>query len=182
MVETFRKVHLITPKQVGTACCAVRFHGKADMRRARRSRPAIYELGSNLVRLSRIVCLVGSLALIASLATSCATKQPTAETQDVLLGSGFKLVKPATPDQQALLKKLRPDRFTVVNRKGKTWYVFPDLAHNQAYVGTADQYQSFKLSYSDEQLSNGEVGQADLAEDSAEFAAWDALGVWGGPY
>jgi len=135
-----------------------------------------------LARLWRGLCLAISLALAAGLATGCATKQPSAETQDVLLGSGFKLVTPSTPDQQALLKKLPPGKFTVVNRKGKTWYVFPDHPHNQAYVGTPDQYQSFKLSYSDEQLTNGETGQVNLAKDSAEWGAWDALGVWGGPY
>ena len=152
---------------------------KAEQRPATRgSREIVF----SPLRLWRIVCLVGSLALVASLATGCATRQPTQETQDVLLGSGFKLVKPTTPDQQALLKKLPPGKFTVVNRKGKTWYVLPDLPHNQAYVGTPDQYQSFKQSYSDEQLTGSEVGEANLAQDSAEFAAWDALGVWGGPY
>jgi len=134
------------------------------------------------VRLWHVVCLMGSLALVAGLATGCATHQPTQETQDVLLGSGFKMVTPSTPDQQALLKKLPPGKFTVVNRKGKTWYVFPDLAHNQAYVGTPDQYQSFKQSYSDEQLTNSETGDLNMAEDSAEWDAWDALGVFGGPY
>jgi len=133
-------------------------------------------------RLWRYLCLVGSVALVAILATSCKTHQPTQQTQDVLLGSGFKMVTPSTPDQQALLKKLPPGKFTVVNRKGKTWYVFPDLSHNQAYVGTPDQYQSFKLSYQDEQLTGSEMGEANLAQDSAEWGAWDALGVWGGPY
>jgi hypothetical protein len=134
------------------------------------------------VRLWRALFVVGSIVLVASLAAGCATRQPTAETQDVLLGSGFKVITPTTPDQQALLKKLPPGKFSVVHRKGKTWYVFPDLAHNQAYVGNQDQYESFKQSYSDEQLTNAQVGNANLAEDSAEWGAWDALGVWGGPY
>jgi hypothetical protein len=125
---------------------------------------------------------VGCFALLVNLATGCATRQPTAETQDVLLGSGFKVITPKTPDQQALLKKLPRGKFSVVHRNGKTWYVFPDLAHNQAYVGNQDQYESFKQSYSDEQLTNAQVGNANLAQDSAEWGAWDALGVWGGPY
>jgi hypothetical protein len=66
--------------------------------------------------------------------------------------------------------------------RGKTWYVFPDAAHNQIYAGNSNQYQSFRLAYQDEQLTNGETGEANLAEDSAEWDAWDALGVWGGPY
>jgi len=128
----------------------------------------------------RILCLMGSFALAANLAVSCATKQPTAETQDILLASGFKVVTPSTPAQQALLNKLPRGRVTVVNRKGKNWYVFPDAAHNQAYVGNSNQYQSFQLSYQDEQLTNGEIGEANLAKDSAEWDAWNALGVWGG--
>ena len=135
----------------------------------------------HLPRLLRTLCFVASFALVAGLATSCVTRQPTAETKDILLGSGFKLVTPSTPEQQALLKKMRPGKFTVVNRKGKTWYVFPDLTHNQAYVGNADQYQSFQLSYQDEKLTGDETGEANLAKDSAEWDAWNALGVWGGP-
>ncbi|HTQ52545.1 MAG TPA: hypothetical protein VMJ12_17695 [Candidatus Acidoferrales bacterium] len=133
-------------------------------------------------RLWRTLRLAGGFALAAALSTACATSQPTSETQDVLLGSGFKMVTPSTPEQQALLKKLPPGRFTVLNRKGKTWYVFPDIPRNQAYVGTSDQYQSFQVSYQDEQLTGGQIGAANVAMDSAEWDAWDALGVWGGPY
>lgn len=124
----------------------------------------------------------GSLALAAILATSCATPQPTPETRDVLASSGFKVVTPSTPAQQALLKKLPPGRVTVVNHKGKTWYVFPDKALNQAYVGNLSQYQSFHQTYQDEQLTNGGIGDVNMVKDSAEWDAWDALGVWGGPY
>jgi hypothetical protein len=132
--------------------------------------------------LLKILCLLGSFALVAGLATSCATPQPTAETQDILLSSGFKVVKAVTPAQEAHLKSLPRGKVTVVNRKGKTWYVFPDAAHNQIYVGNSNQYQSFKLTYQDEQLTNGEVGNVNMAEDSAEWGAWDALGAFGGPY
>ena len=131
-------------------------------------------------QLLKTLCLAGSFALVATLATSCASPQPTAETQDILLASGFKVVTPSTPAQQALLNKLPRGRVTVVNRKGKNWYVFPDAAHNQAYIGNSNQYQSFRLSYQDEQLTNGETGEANLAKDSAEWDAWNALGVWGG--
>ena len=133
-------------------------------------------------RLWRTLCLMGSFALAAGVATSCATPQPTPETRDVLASSGFKVVTPSTPAQQALLIKLPPGRVTVVNHKGKTWYIYPDKAHNQAYVGNLGQYQSFKQSYSDEQLTNSETGDLNMAEDSAEWDAWDALGVFGGPY
>jgi hypothetical protein len=143
--------------------------------------PAI-EIFCYPARLWRALCLLGSFALVASLATGCATRQLSPETQDVLLGSGFKLVTPSTPDQLALLRKLPPGKFTVVNRKGKTWYVFPDTAHDRAYVGNPSQYASFRQSYQDEQLTSGETGEVNLAKDSAEWDAWDALGVWGGPY
>jgi hypothetical protein len=129
----------------------------------------------------KTLCLVGSLMLVASLITSCATPQPTPETQDILLSSGFKVVKAVTPAQEAHLKSLPRGRVSVVNHKGKTWYVFPDAAHNQIYVGNSNQYQSFKPTYQDEQLTNGETGEVNMAEDSAEWGAWDALGVFGGP-
>jgi hypothetical protein len=132
-------------------------------------------------RLWRTLCLAGSFAPFAGLAADCVTPQPKPETQDILLGSGFRVVKAVTPAQRAHRKTLPGGRVTIVMREGRTWYVFPDAAHNRIYVGNSNQYQSFLLTYQDEQLTNGETGEANLAKDSAEWDAWNALGVWGGP-
>ena len=33
---------------------------------------------------------------------------------------------------------------TLVQKSGKTYYVFPDAAHNRAYVGGPKRYQAYK--------------------------------------
>ena len=35
---------------------------------------------------------------------------------------------------------------TLVQKSGKTYYVFPDAAHNRAYVGGPKQYQAYNNS------------------------------------
>ena len=32
----------------------------------------------------------------------------------------------------------------MVQKSGKTYYVFPDAAHNQAYVGGPNQYETYR--------------------------------------
>ena len=105
-------------------------------------------------------------------AAGCTTSQPTPETRDLLLSSGFKVMTASTPAQSAHLKTLPPGKITTVNRNGKTWYIFPDAAHNRIYVGNRNQYKSFRQSYQDEQLTNGQVETANLREDSAGWNSW----------
>jgi len=115
--------------------------------------------------------LVGELL---ALATGCSTPQPTPETHDRLLASSFKAMTASTPAQQAHLKTLLPGKITTVNRNGKTWYIFPDAAHNQIYVGNQNQYQSFRQSYQDAQLTGAQIGMTNLREDSVGWNSW----VW----
>jgi hypothetical protein len=114
------------------------------------------------------------VALLA-VAAGCVAPQPTPETRDVLLASDFKVVKAATPEQQAHLKTLPRGKITVVNRNGKTWYVFPDAARNQIFVGNLNQYRSFQQSYQDEQLTNA---RAYAPDESSTEAVWVVWGSW----
>ena len=62
----------------------------------------------------------------------------------MLVAAGFKVITPKTAAQQQRLKALPPDKVTSVQRSGKTYYVFPDFANNQAYVGGPKQYQEYR--------------------------------------
>jgi hypothetical protein len=81
-----------------------------------------------------------AIALVA-LAAGCANIQ---SREDSLIAAGFRVVVPKTAAQQQRLKALPADQVTMVQRKGKTYYVFPDPAHNQAYVGGPKQYQAYR--------------------------------------
>ena len=73
--------------------------------------------------------ILSALALLA-MAAGCANIQ---SKEDSLVAAGFKVVAPKNAAQQQKLKALPPDKVTMVQKSGKTYYVFPDAANNQAY-------------------------------------------------
>jgi hypothetical protein len=77
---------------------------------------------------------------LAALAVGCASNLM--DKENVAVAAGFKVITPAKPDQQALLRKLPADKFTRINHGGKPYYVLPDLKNDQAYVGGPKQYQT----------------------------------------
>src|ERR1700726_5259888 len=76
--------------------------------------------------------LIGAFALLA-LALGCASTQ-TKNKENLLIAAGFKVIVPSTAAQQQL-QALPAGKVTLVQKDGKTYYVFPDAANNQAYVG-----------------------------------------------
>ena len=66
----------------------------------------------------------------------------------------FKVIVPKTATQQQKLQALPIDKVTLVQKDGKTYYAFPDLAHNQAYVGSPKQYQTYKQLRLENKLAN----------------------------
>jgi hypothetical protein len=83
---------------------------------------------------------LSAIALLA-LALGCASIQ---SKENLLVAAGFNVIVPKTAAQQQKLKQLPPDKVTSVQKSGKTYYVFPDAANNQAYVGGPKQYQAYR--------------------------------------
>jgi hypothetical protein len=98
----------------------------------------------------------------------------THQTEDLLSAAGFKIVVANTSQQQQHLKTLPPHKIKVVHRKGKTYYVYADPAHNLIYVGNQLQYDQYR----DLRLAKN-VAEQDLQD--AELNAQDSPGweVWG---
>ena len=114
-----------------------------------------------------------------ALAVGCAGVQ---QKQDLLVAAGFKVITPTKPDQVALLPTLPKGKVTQISYKGKTYYVLPDLAHNQAYVGGPKQYQAYQQIRIQQQLSNENLRAASMNEETAQnLSAWGGWGAWGGP-
>ena len=121
---------------------------------------------------------IGAVAMLA-LAVGCAGVQ---QKQDLLVAAGFKVITPTKPDQVALLPTLPKGKVTQISYKGKTYYVLPDLAHNQAYVGGPKQYQAYQQIRIQQQLSNANLRAASMNEETAQnLSAWGGWGAWGGP-
>ena len=62
---------------------------------------------------------------------------------------------------------------TLVQQGGKTYYVFPDAPHNQAYVGGPTQYQSYLQLRLANKLANEDLEAAEMNQDaSLDWAGW----------
>ena len=121
--------------------------------------------------------LIGALALL-SLAVGCASMQAQSK-QNLLIAAGFKTVIPKTTAQQQKLQALPPDKMAIVQKGGKTSYVFPDAANNRALVGGPKQYQSYQQLRLANKLANENLETAEAYQDAS--MNWGAWGGWGGP-
>jgi hypothetical protein len=120
----------------------------------------------NSVKLSAILGLL-------ALAAGCAT---TKHTETFLTAAGFKVVAVTTPKQEQKLKSLPPDKITTVQRNGKNYYVFPDAAHHQIYLGTPYEYQNYLQIVADNKIA--EQNRIGAEMESADGGGWDDWGSW----
>ena len=72
---------------------------------------------------------------------------------------------------------------TPVNYQGKTYYVLPDVANNQAYVGGAEQYQAYQQLRLAQHLSNQNLEAAQMNQMATMnwggWGGWYGYGGWG---
>jgi hypothetical protein len=121
---------------------------------------------------------VAAIAL-AVLAAGCASNNDLLDRENAAIGAGFKIITPSKPDQLALLQKLPPDKVTPIIYGGKPYYVLPDLADKQAYIGGPKQYQVYKQ-FRQKQKTNAEDYEA--TPDSVQVVEVNSMnwGEWGG--
>jgi hypothetical protein len=120
--------------------------------------------------------MISATALLA-LMVGCATTTSTQNTESMLVASGFKVVTPKTAAQQQKLQKLPPGKVAMINKRGKTYYIFPDAADNQAYVGGPKQYQAYQQLRAQSQLAEENLETAEMYQDS--MMGWGGWGGWG---
>jgi hypothetical protein len=118
-----------------------------------------------------------SVIAVLALTVGCATTTSTENTESMLVASGFKVVTPKTAEQSAKLQKLPPGHVAQIHKGGKTFYVFPDAAHNQAYVGGPHQYQAYQQYRLQHQLAQQQLETAEMYQDS--MMGWGGWGGWG---
>ena len=129
---------------------------------------------------SPFVLVVAVAIAIAGCATSSQTS--TQNKESMLVASGFKVITPKTAAQQQKLQQLPPGHVAVVNRNGRTYYIFPDAAHNQAYVGGPQEYQAYQQQVAANHLANEQLETAAMYQDAAmQWGAWGGWGMGWGP-
>jgi len=97
--------------------------------------------------------------------------------ESMLVSSGFKVISPKTTAQQQKLQNLPPGKVAMINKGGKTYYVFPDAAHNQSYVGGPIQYKKYQEYRMANKLTEENIESAEMYQDS--MMGWGAWGGWG---
>jgi hypothetical protein len=105
----------------------------------------------------------------------------------MLAASGFKTITPKTAAQKQKLQNLPPRKVTMIQKAGKTYYIFPDPAHNLAYVGGPKQYRRYQQLRTDSRLAKESLETDEMYQDTAmEWSLWSGgEGVWGpmgGPF
>ncbi|HWY30436.1 MAG TPA: hypothetical protein VNX46_06770 [Candidatus Acidoferrum sp.] len=128
-----------------------------------------------------ITCLLPVTAGV-MLAAGCASTRHSEQTERMLGEAGFKRVAASSEKLVKHLQTLPVDKLTVVKLKGKRFYVFPDPAHDQLYVGNLQEYQGYQQILLDENAEAQSRVMADLGEDDgdddANWVAWSNTSGW----
>ena len=141
----------------------------------------------------RVIVLCSIVAICTTLLVDCATTQSSTQNREsMLVASGFKVITPKTAAQQQKLQKLPPGKVTMIQKRGKTYYVFPDPANNRAYIGRPKEYQAYQQLQATNKLAMESLETAQIYQDTemewSMWGGWDTgLGSWGpmggpGPY
>ena len=130
----------------------------------------------------RYLFLTSIAAACAAFLVSCSTTQTSTQNKEsMLVASGFKTIIPKTAAQQQKLQNLPPGKVTRIQKKGKTYYIFPDPANNRAYVGGPRQYQAYQQLRAENKLTREDLETAEMYQDSEmQWSLWGGgEGVWG---
>jgi hypothetical protein len=130
---------------------------------------------SSIFRWFNFVC---ALALVFVWAGCSSMQTQVQSKENLLVAAGFQVIVPKTAAQQQKLQTLPADRVTLVQQDGKTYYVFPDAPHNQAYVGGPTQFQTYLQLRLANKLANENLEAAEMNQDAS--LDWGAWGGWGG--
>src|SRR6266704_2430787 len=129
------------------------------------------------IRCTLISCIAAGAALL----IGCATTASTQNRENMLVASGFKVITPKTTAQKQKLQNLPPGNVTMIKKGKKTYYVFPDPAHNQAYVGGPKEYRAYQQIRADKKLAREDLQDAEMYQDATmQWSLWEGGGgVWG---
>lgn len=110
--------------------------------------------------------LIVLLALAASLITNSALAASSIDPGDELPGLGFKVLVATTVAQKDWVKRMAPGQIRAMQRTGKKYFIYPDAARNQIYVGGPKEYDAYKQLHPDSKLA----GQGS-AKQASEYRA-----------
>jgi hypothetical protein len=127
---------------------------------------------------SRLIFFSSITITCTAVLVGCASTQTNMQNREsMLVASGFKAITPKTAAQQQKLQNLPPGKVTMIQKKGKTYYIFPDPVQNKAYVGGPKQYEEYQQLQAENKLAKESLETAEMYQD-AEMQ-WSLWGGWG---
>src|SRR5438128_4684814 len=105
-----------------------------------------------LLTLTNIASAMAALALIAACQTTT-NQAASAQKENLLAQSGFKVITVTTPKQQQAINGLAQYRVSAVKYNGKLYYVFPTATKDRIYVGKQKQFNAYKKALAAQQVS-----------------------------
>src|SRR5438128_12610632 len=112
-----------------------------------------------LLTLTNIASARAALALIAACQTTT-TREASAQKENLLAQSGFKIITVTTPKQQQAVSGLAQGRCSAVTYNGKLYYVYPTAQKDRVYVGRQKQFNAYKQSLQAQQGQQQMAGQS----------------------
>ena len=119
---------------------------------------------------------------IAIVGCTTTTQTSTQNKESMLVASGFKTITPKTAAQKQKLQNLPPGKVTMIQKKGKTYYIFPDPAQNRSYVGGPNEYQAYQQLRAEKKLAKENLETAEMYQDAEmDWGGWGGWGAGWGP-
>ena len=120
--------------------------------------------------------VLATVAVAATVLAACQTQQQLiTQHENKLSAAGF-IVKPAnTPEREAMLKKLPPNKFIQRTSGDSVHYVYADpIVCGCLYVGSQQAYNQYRANEQTQHL----VDEQQMTADTYADASWD-WGAWG---
>ena len=118
------------------------------------------------------------LAIAAALLTGCAAIQRAEKnsTEQLLSAAGFKVLPADTPQKQAKLAELTPNKIARQVRGNNVYYLFPDDQNQFVMVGDQAAYSKYQNLVVQQQISDQNMMAAQMETMPGMWGGW---GYWG---
>jgi hypothetical protein len=95
---------------------------------------------SQRTKLATFACAVAMSVIVGA----CASTPPASRVvESDLLPSGFKVLVATDKIQEDWVRNLTPGQINPMQRTGKKYFIYPDAANNQVYVGGPEQFEAY---------------------------------------
>jgi len=119
------------------------------------------------VRRMNLRNVLAALAISMIVAGGAVAAKPLPPVDDnELVGLGFKVLVAQTSAQSDWVKRLAPGQIRAMQRTGKKFFIYPDAARNQVYVGGPKEYDAYLQLHPASKLAG-----ADGAKQASDYRA-----------